>query len=95
MTRDPSGVPTMSRAAFFVSDSTGITAETLGSALLANFPGVPFRRHTIPFVDTVEGARNVVRDIQRSTARGVRSDRLRDGEVGRRSCASSRRRARS
>ncbi|KAJ1680490.1 hypothetical protein LUZ63_024299 [Rhynchospora breviuscula] len=26
------------RAVFFVSDSTGITAETLGSALLANFP---------------------------------------------------------
>ena len=70
MTRDPSGVPTMSRAAFFVSDSTGITAETLGSALLANFPGLPFSRHTIPFVDTVEGARAVAGDIQRSTASG-------------------------
>jgi regulator of PEP synthase PpsR (kinase-PPPase family) len=53
------------RAAFFVSDSTGITAETLGSALLANFPGVPFLRHTIPFVDTVEGAHAVASDIQR------------------------------
>lgn len=39
------------RAAFFVSDSTGITAESLGSALLANFPGVTFQRHTVPFVD--------------------------------------------
>ena len=61
---------TPGRAAYFVSDSTGITAETLGSALLANFPGVPFQRHTIPFVDTVGGARNVVRDIQRSASDG-------------------------
>ena len=56
---------TLTRTAFFVSDSTGITAETLGSALLANFPGLPFGRHTIPFVDTVEGARAVARDVQR------------------------------
>lgn len=57
--------PPKSRTAFFISDSTGITAETLGSALLANFPGVPFGRHTIPFVDTVEGALTVAQDIQR------------------------------
>ena len=59
------------RAAFFVSDSTGITAETLGSALLANFPGVPFHRHTIPFVDTVAGARNVALDIRRAAQKGA------------------------
>lgn len=59
------------RAAYFVSDSTGITAETLGSALLANFPAVTFHRHTIPFVDTAEGARNVVRDIQDSVRAGA------------------------
>ncbi len=58
------------RAAYFVSDSTGITAETLGSALLANFPGVVFQRHTIPFVDTPAGARNVVGDIQKSATQG-------------------------
>ena len=58
------------RAVYFVSDSTGITAETLGSALLANFPGVAFRRHTIPFVDTADGARNVARDIQESVRSG-------------------------
>lgn len=62
------GVP---RQAFFVSDSTGITAETLGSALLANFPAIAFVRHTIPFVDTVEGARNVVRDIATAAAQGA------------------------
>lgn len=59
------------RAAYSISDSTGITAETLGSALLANFPAVTFHRHTIPFVDTAEGARNVVRDIQDSVRAGA------------------------
>ena len=39
------------RTAFFVSDSTGVTAETLGSALLVNFPGIVFTRHTIPFAN--------------------------------------------
>jgi len=62
---------TPGRAAYFVSDSTGITAETLGSALLANFPGVRFQRHTIPFVDTVNGARNVVSDIERAASVGA------------------------
>ncbi|WP_224760603.1 MULTISPECIES: pyruvate, water dikinase regulatory protein [unclassified Salinibacterium] len=65
---DPSA--SLVRAAYFVSDSTGITAETLGSALLANFPGVVFQRHTIPFVDTPAGARNVVGDIQKSATQG-------------------------
>lgn len=51
------------RDAYFVSDSTGITAETLGNALLANFPGVRFRRHTVPFVDSVDGARRLIADI--------------------------------
>ncbi|GAA1677363.1 pyruvate, water dikinase regulatory protein [Microbacterium lacus] len=59
------------REAYFVSDSTGITAETLGSALLANFPGVHFRRHTIPFVDTPEGARNVVHDLHEAIRSGA------------------------
>ncbi len=59
------------RAAYFVSDSTGVTAETLGSALLVNFPGFRFRRHTIPFVDTAEGARAVVGDIDRDAAAGL------------------------
>ncbi len=58
------------RAAFFVSDSTGVTAETLGRALLANFPAATFRRHTVPFVDTVEGARAVVRDVRAALTEG-------------------------
>lgn len=59
------------RAAYFVSDSTGVTAETLGSALLVNFPAIAFERHTIPFVDDEQGARGVVDDIRRAAHRGL------------------------
>lgn len=59
------------RAAYFVSDSTGVTAETLGNALLVNFPGISFVPHTIPFVDTPEGARNVTADIDAAADAGL------------------------
>ncbi|GAB3161864.1 pyruvate, water dikinase regulatory protein [Myceligenerans halotolerans] len=58
------------RAVYFVSDSTGITAETLGSALLANFPAIAFRRRTVPFVDTARGARSLVAEIDRAASEG-------------------------
>ena len=45
------------RTVFFVSDSTGVTAEMLGHSLLAHFPGIPMRKITVPFVDTEEKAR--------------------------------------
>ena len=38
------------RQVFFVSDSTGITVETLGNALLSQFDHVEFVTTTIPFV---------------------------------------------
>lgn len=63
-------VPTPRRIIYFVSDSTGITAETLGNALLVNFPSVDFIRHTIPFVDTVDGAEQLVLDIDNSWSTG-------------------------
>lgn len=59
------------RAVFFISDSTGITAETLGNALLANFPGFRFERHTIPFIDTAEAATAVVQTITAADAAGL------------------------
>lgn len=76
--------------AYFVSDSTGITAETLGNALLANFPTVDFVRHTVPFVDTMQDARNVVREIDSAAAEGkapivfttVKSDPVREVIAG-------------
>ena len=45
---------------FFLSDSTGISAETMGNALLIQFPDLRFERHLIPFISSVEEARRVV-----------------------------------
>jgi regulator of PEP synthase PpsR (kinase-PPPase family) len=56
---------------FFLSDSTGITAETLGNTLLTQFPGHRFERHTIPFITTVEEAGHVVRTIDGAAALGT------------------------
>jgi regulator of PEP synthase PpsR (kinase-PPPase family) len=45
-----------SRAVIFVSDGTGITAETLGKGLLSQFEGISFRQMRFPFVDSPEKA---------------------------------------
>jgi [pyruvate, water dikinase]-phosphate phosphotransferase / [pyruvate, water dikinase] kinase len=45
---------------FFLSDSTGISAETMGNALLIQFPDLRFERRLIPFISSVEEARRVV-----------------------------------
>jgi len=45
---------------FFLSDSTGISAETMGNALLIQFPDVRFERTLIPFISSLEEARQVV-----------------------------------
>jgi hypothetical protein len=45
---------------FFLSDSTGISAETMGNALLIQFPDLHFERRLIPFISSVEEARRVV-----------------------------------
>ncbi|GAA1945735.1 pyruvate, water dikinase regulatory protein [Microbacterium deminutum] len=55
--------PARGRLAYFVSDSTGITAETLGNALLINFPAISFETYSFPFVDTVDEAELVVREM--------------------------------
>ena len=44
------------RTVFFVSDGTGITAETFGSSILAQFDSLRFRLRRLPFVDTLEKA---------------------------------------
>lgn len=51
------------RTVFFVSDQTGVTAETLGHSLLTQFDGQEFRHVTVPFVDTVDKAEAVVLKI--------------------------------
>ncbi len=50
------------RSVFFVSDGTGITAETFGNSILAQFPGKP-RHVRRPFIDTVDKAATVVDEI--------------------------------
>ena len=51
------------RTVFFVSDQTGVTAETMGHSLLVQFAGQDFRPVTIPFVSTAEKAAETVRRI--------------------------------
>ena len=50
------------RTVFFVSDGTGITAETFGNSILAQFSGKP-RHVRRPFIDTPDKAHQVVREI--------------------------------
>ena len=54
---------TSRRTVFFVSDSTAITAETLGHSLLTQFDHVIYEQVTLPFIDTPEKAANVVNQI--------------------------------
>lgn len=56
----------MSRTVFYVSDSTGITAETFGRALLTQFQGIPIREVHLPFVNDAEKAEWAVRRIERA-----------------------------
>jgi regulator of PEP synthase PpsR (kinase-PPPase family) len=50
------------RTVFFVSDGTGITAETFGNSILSQFPGKS-RHVRRPFIDTPDKAHQVVREI--------------------------------
>jgi regulator of PEP synthase PpsR (kinase-PPPase family) len=56
------------RTVFFVSDGTGITAETFGNSILAQFPA-RHRHVRRPFIDTVEKARHVVGEINENAER--------------------------
>lgn len=48
---------------FFVSESTGITADELGSSLLSQFPQFSFTKRYHPFIDTIEKAEHLVERI--------------------------------
>ncbi len=58
----------MKRSVFFVSDRTGITAEALGHSLLTQFEDVEFEQVALPFIDTVDKAREAVARINRAAA---------------------------
>jgi regulator of PEP synthase PpsR (kinase-PPPase family) len=55
-------LPPPTRTVFFVSDGTGITAETFGHAVLSQFE-MRFRQIRIPFIDTLDKARDAARRI--------------------------------
>ena len=46
----------MARKIFYISDGTGITAETIGHSVLTQFESVEFETMRIPFVDSVDKA---------------------------------------
>jgi regulator of PEP synthase PpsR (kinase-PPPase family) len=59
----------MTRTAFFISDGTGITAESLGRSLLAQFENVEIRMVTKPYVDSVDKARQLAEVIEATAVR--------------------------
>ena len=65
--RLPNRIPTpMKRTVFFISDRTGITAETLGHSLMTQFD-VDFDQVTLPFVDNPPRAQKAVGEINKVT----------------------------
>lgn len=50
----------MKRTAFFISDGTGITVETIGHSLLSQFGSIEFSQITIPYVTSDDLARQAV-----------------------------------
>ncbi len=54
------------RTVFFVSDGTGITAETFGHSVLTQFE-LRFKEIRLPFIDTLDKAHDAVRKINDAT----------------------------
>jgi [pyruvate, water dikinase]-phosphate phosphotransferase / [pyruvate, water dikinase] kinase len=48
------------RTVFYVSESTGITAETVGHSLLSQFEGIEFKTVYMPFINTREKALELI-----------------------------------
>ncbi len=60
------------RTVFFISDGTGITAETFGNAILAQFE-MKARHVRLPFTDTVDKAHQAVRQVNHTAeVEGIR-----------------------
>jgi regulator of PEP synthase PpsR (kinase-PPPase family) len=54
------------RPVFFISDRTGLTAETLGRTLLTQFATITFEHHTFPFINSEQKAREAVIRINKA-----------------------------
>ena len=51
------------RTVFYLSDRTGITAETLGHSLLTQFDDIEWETINVPFLDDIENAQAVLTQI--------------------------------
>src|SRR5471032_3459079 len=60
-------LPNAARTVFFVSDGTGITAETFGHSVLTQFE-LRFRQVRLPFIDTLDKAYDAARKINEAFA---------------------------
>lgn len=56
----------MKRYVYMLSDGTGITAEMLGNSLITQFENIEFEKLTIPYIQSIEEAENVVIMINQS-----------------------------
>jgi len=63
---NPGILPMNERTVYFLSDQTGVTAETLGHSLLTQFNGQRFRQVTLPFIDSEDKAKEAVQKINAS-----------------------------
>lgn len=50
----------LQRSVFFLSDRTGITAETLGHSLLTQFDGIEWKRHYVSFLDSAAKVQEII-----------------------------------
>ena len=57
------------RTVFYLSDRTGITAETLGHSLLTQFDGIEWETVNAPFLDSTEKASEIVAQINQASVR--------------------------
>lgn len=58
------------RYVFFISDSTGLTAEGVGNALLAQFVNIDIEKVFMPYTDTKEKARKAILRIKSAVQLG-------------------------
>lgn len=50
----------LQRSVFFLSDRTGITAETLGHSLLTQFDGIEWKKHYASFLDSAAKVQEII-----------------------------------
>ncbi len=55
--------PAADRTVFYISDGTGITAETFGLSLMSQFEGLNSRQVRLPFIDSIQKAEDALRRI--------------------------------